>query len=276
MTHDILGIDVGQSYTAPTTGICRAGPVFALGTAYADYASRSAAAKISLADRLDMLALDGPLPRDLSADCDVRACEKVLLWGAFQKRCKPGESGGRAGPRGQALRRAACDTARQFQSLTKGDSPARFPRVLEQRTIVEAFPNAYLAVLLDESAFSVERSDDHDKSDLYYEAACSTGSLTTIAADLSFGRRAFTSVRDHDERAALVCALTALGVVHNSYVAVGAPATGWIFLPTWSRWKDWARRQLIENRRRWKKEHDDSLEVWINGDRFTGDMSLPE
>ncbi len=44
-------------------------------------------------------------------------------------------------------------------------------------------------------------------------------------------------IKNHDERAAFICALTALSVVTGDFVAVGDPIDGWIILPP---------RQLIQ------------------------------
>jgi hypothetical protein len=43
-------------------------------------------------------------------------------------------------------------------------------------------------------------------------------------------------VTDHDERAALVCALSALGVAVGRFVAVGAQEDGWVMLPPREEW----------------------------------------
>ena len=50
----------------------------------------------------------------------------------------------------------------------------------------------------------------------------------------------FGSVTNHDDRAALVCAITALGVASIDYTAVG-DGDGWIILPPAAFIADWAR-----------------------------------
>lgn len=58
--------------------------------------------------------------------------------------------------------------------------------------------------------------------------------------------RPFSSVTNHDDRAALVCALTALCVVAGRYSAVG-DTDGWIILPPKSLMAAWAWPLLVEN-----------------------------
>ena len=64
------------------------------------------------------------------------------------------------------------------------------------------------------------------------------------------GRRlakALSTIKNHDDRAAVVCALTALGVAAGHYVAVGDKGDGWIvfsmarsmFLPASKRVRIW-------------------------------------
>ena len=55
-----------------------------------------------------------------------------------------------------------------------------------------------------------------------------------------------TALTDHDERAAFVCALTALCVAANDYTAVG-DHDGWIILPPYPLLQPWAREDLEAN-----------------------------
>ena len=56
--------------------------------------------------------------------------------------------------------------------------------------------------------------------------------------------------RNHDERAALVCLLTALCKVTRHYVQVDDPLGGGFVLPPRDLWQDWARRGLDDEARR--------------------------
>ena len=73
----------------------------------------------------------------------------------------------------------------------------------------------------------------------------------------------FNRNRQHDERAALVCLLTAAGVFTGNYAAVGSEAGGYFFLPPWHNWATWAREELDRQRAR-----EPGLDVWIGGSRF--------
>ena len=67
------------------------------------------------------------------------------------------------------------------------------------------------------------------------------------------GRRlalSLTAIEDHDERAALVCALAALCIVAGDFTAVGDDEDGWIILPPRRQFADWAWTGLYENAER--------------------------
>ena len=51
----------------------------------------------------------------------------------------------------------------------------------------------------------------------------------------------FARTADHEERAALICAITALLTKQRNFTAVGDEAGGWFFLPPWEVWQPWAR-----------------------------------
>ena len=57
----------------------------------------------------------------------------------------------------------------------------------------------------------------------------------------------FGAVENHDERAAVVCALTALCVAAGEYTVVGDRQDGWILLPPRSLIQPWAWTLLQEN-----------------------------
>jgi hypothetical protein len=59
-------------------------------------------------------------------------------------------------------------------------------------------------------------------------------------------RGALEAVTNHDDRAALVCAITALCIAANNFTAVGDD-DGWIILPPWKFIRSWARKALEAN-----------------------------
>jgi hypothetical protein len=78
-----------------------------------------------------------------------------------------------------------------------------------------------------------EKGVRQQRSDRYYTALVANGTLDRLLAHHLPGRRRtgdLAAVRNHDERAALVCAVTALGVARGDYMCVG-DADGWIILP---------------------------------------------
>jgi hypothetical protein len=76
-------------------------------------------------------------------------------------------------------------------------------------------------------------------SDVYWSHLCASGALSRLLADLLPDRVVSPKceeVSDHEERAGIVCALTALSIVRGSYVAVGDPLSGDIILPPLAHW----------------------------------------
>jgi hypothetical protein len=88
------------------------------------------------------------------------------------------------------------------------------------------------------------------RSDVYFQALAGNGLLKNLLSYLLPGRVSksrFSDVTNHDKRAALICALTALCISGDSYSAVGDIQNGWIILPPHSFIKPWADRILMEN-----------------------------
>lgn len=54
-------------------------------------------------------------------------------------------------------------------------------------------------------------------------------------------------ITNHDDRAAFVCAITALGVVAGDFTAVGDKSDGWILLPRRAFVQNWAWDALEAN-----------------------------
>jgi hypothetical protein len=78
---------------------------------------------------------------------------------------------------------------------------------------------------------------------------CARGTFDSLVDHVLPGRRlarAPTYLTDHDERAAFVCALTALCVAADDYTAVG-DHDGWIILPPYPLLQPWAREDLEAN-----------------------------
>ena len=272
---DVAGIDVGLTLVERTSGVCRTGSSGDLVThTYIDRLSRSTALGGNL--RFSVLAIDAPVLPEGQLHYDARSCEKVFVWGDFQKRCKCGESWVRG--TGQALRRAGVDTAHAFADIVWSNEPTSpFPRVFDSRNIVEAFPNAFLGVSLPDGVFESTPSRG-EKFDWLYDQWLEYKMPEVLQAALRWHREqywgAVSENRHHDERAALVCALTGICVLQGLYVAVGEPTGGYFFLPPWNAWAEWARSAVDKSRgdRRLPKP----IDVWIQGKRYAPKDELPK
>jgi len=150
------------------------------------------------------------------------------------------------------------------------------PLVLSPRNMVEAFPNAFLGVCVSaEQYIGMPNLRRGQKFDWLYNEWCQTGGFRLLARELASALpESFASYcernRDHEERAALVCLATAASAATGRYTAVGEPAGGYFFLPPWPLWADWARTELVTQRRK-----DRSISVWIDGVPFLAAKALP-
>ncbi len=159
----LIGVDVGFSERRRSSGVAAwDGAALTVGRA-----SSTAESRLSLSATVqsaDVIAIDAPLlPTDSSA---IRNCERAFAAGTFQKKCKPGFS--HVPGTGRCLRDAGKETAKQFiGSASDSALQAEVPRVTGRHNIVEAFPNAFLAVCIDDSAFStlgkVKRGERFDR-----------------------------------------------------------------------------------------------------------------
>lgn len=243
----LLGVDVGFSEKRQTTGIAwRA----------ADGSVASARAGSSWASRRDrmptgfsaaLVAIDGPLLPAGSAGDVVRGCENVFQLGAFQRRCKPGMSHFGTG---FALRTAAAETMAQLAAvLVAAPEAFRGPSLSAGAAVVEAFPNAFLGVMLSNNLYErVGRVRRGRRFDRLYDAACTEGVLAEAASSSTLmppgtGIR-LAEERDHEKRAALLCLLTAAYAAEGTAVTVGDPSGGWFWLPPWRLWAPWARDEV--------------------------------
>jgi hypothetical protein len=118
---------------------------------------------------------------------------------------------------------------------------------VHELAVVEAFPSSFLGVMLDDPRkLTLRRSD---RSDGFFRHLVAVGTLDRLLQYCLPGRRQeepLSSVVNHDDRAALVCALTALCVASGDYTAVGGE-DGWIVLPPITFLGQWAVIQLDVN-----------------------------
>lgn len=256
----VLGIDVGWSRRRASTGLCvvswRDGVVtWAFARARHDEDSRRAAITALLAgagSRASAVAIDGPLRPDLECRCRYRVCDALLSRGVFQRRGKVAPT---SCPSGFRLHQEAALLAELV--LEHAVAPARHRPAIHPRAVVEAFPNLCLGVMCDDDSRSPYPRPARRRhwTDTLYPCLVGGAKLQTLMTCLLPGHRvagSWIEVTHHEDRAALACAVTALGVAVGRHVAVGS-TDGWIVLPpaeAWGRADDggaWAERALREN-----------------------------
>lgn len=268
---ELIGLDIGFSQTRRTSGVARlSGTVLSCSRATSEWKSRVEV----LGDRTaDVVAIDGPLLRDMGYP--KRLCESVFSSGAFSRRCKPAFS--HVPGMGLRFRTAGEETAKHLANLAHGHDITRaFPRVSAAKNLVEAFPNAFLGVLVPDSRFKVmPRLRRGKKFDWLYDQCCDSRAFRSVVDGI--GPENLPGVlitieanRDHEERAALVCLLTAATVAVGRYTAVGDDQGGYFFLPPLDLWQEWARHELETQRKRAR-----AVNVWINGECFSASDNLP-
>lgn len=268
---ELIGFDIGFSETRRTSGAARLkGTILSCSRATSEWSCRARVLGDGIAD---MTAIDGPVLKDI--DDPKRLCETVFSCGSFSRRCKPAFS--HVQGTGRKFRAAGKETAERLANLTHGQNTVRaFPRVLEGKNLIEAFPNAFLGVLVSDSRFKEMPTLRRGKKfDWLYDQCCQSHVFRSVVDHVGLGDlpailAAIEANRDHEERAALVCLLTAAGVVVGRYTAVGDDEGGYFFLPPFALWEDWARDELETQRKRnW------SVHVWINGECFGASDNLP-
>ncbi|MGE0363992.1 MAG: hypothetical protein AB7H93_16010 [Vicinamibacterales bacterium] len=253
----VLGIDVGYSPRKKTNCFCamewtQTTVTFAFGSATSDPCERaSALASLRLVGKVHAVAIDGPLTNGLGIVDHYRAAEALLSRGGLQKRGKPGQT---SSPVGRQLHRHA--TALAHLALESTDVvPATHAQPIHASAVVEAFPNMYLGALVPEPELPVLHRDASDRYwEILAERTSRLESLIYRALPGRVLRNDLVTIRDHEHRAGVVCALTALSVAAGAYVAVGDATDGDIVLPAQSEWGpassgrgSWLERELRSN-----------------------------
>jgi hypothetical protein len=244
----VLGVDIGYSQLRRSSAVCRLDWTlstisFSIERFSASEPERSNILSI-VADRsLLAAAFDGPLRSDLRIIGRYRLAEQLLT-----RRLRPfiGKPGQASAPVGKLLNAHANACAKIVIDLDRVGAAAH-DHAIHALAIVEAFPTTFLGLLIEEPAsLQVRRSN---RSDNFYVHLAKTEGLSQLVRWLLPDRqltRSLNTITNHDERASLVCALTALCVAAGDYSAVG-DADGWIILPPASLIQKWAWKILSEN-----------------------------
>jgi hypothetical protein len=192
---------------------------------------------------LRAVAFDGPLRAGFNIIRAYRAAERILTKSFGSRIGKPGQSNS---PVGIRLNEEANNCVRIV--LTVADVAASASRIrIDERCIVEAFPSSYLGMMIanPESLSAIRKN----RSDRFFEALGGDGTLLGLLSHLLPRRRIakdFSEVTHHDDRASLVCAISALGLAVGKYCAVG-DENGWIILPPRAFIQPWAHELFRRN-----------------------------
>ena len=239
----LLGVDVGFSNKRPTTGfaIYENGKLQKLCRIHSGPAAR--ASVLHGFSSFDVVAIDGPiLPHDADPAAP-RIAESLLSRGLFQRRCKPAASHFGLG---LILREA---TRPFVEELGLRAKPANESfgnnQVVQEKALVEAFPNSFLGVLLDDGHYRTgRRLKRGQKFDWLYEQALQAEVFDRLLKNLEWNDDCLLGFleteTDHEKRAALICLLTAAFAFKGSAQYVGDKTGGWICLPPKRLWAAWA------------------------------------
>ena len=253
----VLGIDVGWSARKPTTGLCL------IEWTNREINLRCSEARVNENDRQKKLerliqgrrllavGIDGPLIPKLETVNQYRAAEALLSRGKFQRRGKPGPTNGGSGPK---LHEQATRLAKLVIN-TQNVGPATYRYRIHKKAVVEAFPNAFLAVLHPDEDFPGKPMVNRRWTDtLFPLVKKELGQLLETLLPQHKPSFGLNDIRGHEEIASFVCALTALCVVAARCVAVGDQRLGYIVLPPLELWGasmassgKWARDALRGN-----------------------------
>jgi hypothetical protein len=231
----VLGCDVGWSEKRKSSAACYL--AFDRDGASIQIAPRFTAKRTDLEKSLAALvgrrpllaaAFDGPFRRDLNQIGVYRACERVLTVGLAPLIGKPGQS---SSPNGRKLNVAAnafVKTALAMGCIAEADHLA----AIHPSAVAEAFPTSFLGTMLEDGFHKPRRT----RSDSYFERLTTDprgDRLAGLVMSLLGGRplrRRLQDVLNHDDQAAIVCAITALCIAARRYTAIGDD-NGYIILP---------------------------------------------
>lgn len=246
----VLGIDIGCSPNRRSSSICRldwdAGRVeWSLQRFRAVEPDRTDTVAQMLGNRHFLsAAFDGPLRRDLDLIGRYRSAERMLTRKLRPFIGKPGQS---STPVGKALNfhaNACADVVLRHAHIADASHVVR----ISQKAIAEAFPSSFLGLMINNP--SILNATRGNRSDTFFCHAVESEILDKLLQHLLPHRahvQELSAVRNHDERAALICALTALCVAAGEYMAVGDVVDGWIILPPALFVQGWAHALLLAN-----------------------------
>ncbi|GJD47154.1 hypothetical protein AFCDBAGC_5040 [Methylobacterium cerastii] len=245
----VLGVDVGCSPARKSGSVCRLDWLSdEVAWSFARFRAveperTDTIVRVAGAARLTAAAFDGPMRQGLDIIGRYRAAERMLTRRLQPLIGKPGQS---SAPIGKLLNEHANACARiviDHCDLASAEQDIR----IHDKAVAEAFPSAFMGLLIDDPAALNARRGD--RSDTFYMHLVSSGGIERLLRHFlpkRSLRNPLTMVTNHDDRAALVCAFTALCVAAGDYTAVG-DEDGWIVLPPAALQPVWARALLQQN-----------------------------
>jgi hypothetical protein len=246
----VAGVDIGFSTTRFSSAICKmwwdtSSINWSIRRYRAIPSEREAAFREMLGGlKLDAIALDGPLRSGFDLINKYRAAERNLTRLLQSKIGKPGQSNSPVGRRLNQETNLCARLALSFAQI----SSSKHSQKIHECSIVEAFPSSFLGLMLpDPTSIVTVRAG---RSDVFYKALVENGQLRKLLEFLLPNRTRADDlglVTNHDDRAALICAISALGLAVGKYCTVGDPQNGWIILPPSQFIGQWAKPMLSEN-----------------------------
>ena len=250
---DVLGIDVGWSEKRRSSAVCRLSwtkdsIAWTVQRFSANGDDRcKAISDVAGPRELLAVAVDGPLRHGLDMIGRYRSAERILSKGELAKRIgKPGQSSSGNGENLNEQANLAANAVKRLCRIRRANHDTR----IDELAVVEAFPTSFLGVMVGhpEGLSGGARSDHyfsyldgHERPDrtLAEFAECLLGAKEW--------EKPVHSLTDHDDRAAFVCALTALCIACQQYTAVGDCKDGWIVLPPRWAFAEWAWKAILAN-----------------------------
>jgi Protein of unknown function (DUF429) len=229
----VIGIDVGCSPTRRSSAICRLD--WSASTISweivrfraAEPERENAIAQVAAGRPIVAAAFDGPIRRGFEIIGRYRTAERMLTRRLRPLIGKPGQS---SAPVGRLLNHHANECVRHLVNHSDLQQ-AQHGVSIDEKALVEAFPSSFLGMMIEDPARLAARRGD--RSDTFFQHLAAVGILRSLIQHSLPGRQLahdLTSVVNHDDRAAFICALSALCVAMGDFVAAGDD-DGWIILP---------------------------------------------
>ena len=245
----VLGIDVGCSPVRRSSAVCRLDwsereIVWTIARFRAVEPERTdTIAGVAGTAPLCAAAFDGPLRTGLDIIGRYRTADRMLTRRLGRLIGKPGQP---STPVGRELNlHANLCVAAVLARCRLG--PSCHAGRIHALAVAEAFPSSFLGVMIETPAALAARRAD--RSDVFFRHLAEAGALHRLLTHLLPGRSVPqhpSAVTNHDDRASLVCAITALCVAACDFVAVGDD-DGWINLPPPRFVQSWALEALRAN-----------------------------